>query len=246
MPISPSHHLLAAFGILLVLADQAMAQAVRGRVIDADTGAPVSGAYVRLLAEDDAMTGQATTSDAGVFYVMGRGGASRRVEASHIAYDTASTELQVGFDDQVVADIRLKRKVIEIAPLTVTASGGDPTEDATYEGLYARRSEFPRVGTRRALLHSDVEMRSRMRLWDMVRTMEFRPKCRVVYWNGRLVQSAHLADEWISDTALGELEGLEFYKRPIDAPAVFRDVPRYLYDNAPCNVIVLWQRRSDP
>jgi hypothetical protein len=143
--------------------------------------------------------------------------------------------VRLGPEELLVVDIALSEAAILLDPLIVTARRRDPRRDATYEGLYARRSEFPRVGARRVVLYTDLEMRS-MRVRDVLRWMEGKPSCRIVYWNGMLVNSALMAQAWIDDTSAASLEGLEFYESALDAPDVFRDVPGYMRDHY-CPVI---------
>jgi hypothetical protein len=221
------------------------AQAVRGRVLDAETGTPVSGVQLVLWSSRDTAARRVISNADGLFYLVGRDDGDHRLEASHIAYETSTTSVQLNAQELVTVTLRLSRAVILLDPLTVTARGHDPRHDATYEGLYARRSEFPRIGPRRVVLHTDLEMMA-MRVRDVLRWFEIRPRCRVVYWNGRMVNSLLMADAWIDETSAASLEGLEYYQSSLDAPAAFRDVPGYMLDNYRCSVVVLWPRRPTP
>jgi hypothetical protein len=185
------------------------------------------------------------TDAEGQFYLVARNPGVYRLEASHIAYQPSTTEVDLGPEELLVVDLALSQAAILLDPLTVTARRLDPRRDATYEGLYARRSEFPRIGARRVVLFTDLEMRA-MRVRDVLRWMEGTPNCRVVYWNGMLVNSALMAQAWIDDTSAASLEGLEFYESALDAPDVFRDVPGYMRDSYRCSIIVLWPRRYRP
>ena len=242
----------------LVLARPVVAQAVRGRVVDGETGAGVPEVEV-VLRRGRTAVDRTLTDSLGLFRVLGRVEADYRVEASHLAYEAASTELHVGAEEMVVVDLRLARDVVELEPMTVTARARDPRHDATYEGLYARRSDFPRVGGRRAVLYTDLEMRG-SRVSDVLGRMNprFRRRsyveigagfkderrgCSVVYYNGRLVGTRLLAEILIGDTSAGELEGIEYYDGSIYAPEVFRDEPPYAWGYR-CSVVVLWPRRD--
>src|SRR5690606_19744892 len=136
----------------------------------------------------------------------GRVAGEHEIRASHEAHRPVATALALGAGELLVVDLRLARTVARLGPLTITARARDPRHDASYEGLYARRSDFPRVGSRRAVLHTAPEMRS-MRVRDVLRWMEPRlrrrsgfffsaepedelPGCWVVYWNGRMVRTA--------------------------------------------------------
>jgi hypothetical protein len=245
--------------LTIALAPSALtAQAVRGRVVDAETGQGVVDVEV-VLRRGRGTVDRAVTDSLGLFHLRGRTEGEYRVEAVHLAYDTATTSLRVAAEEMVVVDLRLSRSVIEIEPLTITARARDPRHDATYEGLYARRSDFPRVGGRRAVLHTDLEMRvsratdvlgrfnSRFRRRNYVAIGEGfddeRWGCTVVYWRGRLVGTRLLAEILIEGTSIGELEGIEYYDGAIYAPAVFRDQPSYAWGYR-CPVIVLWPRRD--
>ena len=251
--------LLAVFALATVaLAPALSAQSVRGRVVDAQTGDGVAEVEV-VLRRGRAAVDRAVTDSLGLFHLKGRVEADYRVEASHLAYEPAVTALHVGAEEMVVVDLRVAREVVELEPLTITARARDPRHDATYEGLYARRSDFPRVGGRRAVLHTDLEMRA-SRVSDVLGRMNPRYRsrswvsigdgfdderrgCSVVYYNGRLVGTRLLAEILIGDTSAGELEGIEYYDGSVYAPEVFRDEPPYAWGYR-CTIVVLWPRRD--
>jgi hypothetical protein len=135
------------------------AQSVRGRVVDAETGQGVVDVEV-VLRRGRISDDRAITDSLGLFHLKGRVEADYRVEASHVAYERAATPLHIGAEEILVVDLRVSRGVVQLDPLTITARARDPRHDATYEGLYARRSDFPRVGGRRAVLYTDLEMRA--------------------------------------------------------------------------------------
>jgi hypothetical protein len=245
MSVGSACRVLAVVLVGSVAPGRLTAQAVRGRVLDAETGAAVSGVQLLLRDSRDTPSDRVISDAEGLFYLVGRDEGDYRLEASHIAYETSTTRVQLNAQELVTVTLRLSRAVILLDPLTVTARGHDPRHDATYEGLYARRSEFPRIGARRVVLHTDLEMKA-MRVGDVLRWFEMRPRCRVVYWNGRMVNNSIMASAWVDETSAASLEGLEYYQSALDAPAVFRDVPGYMLDNYRCSVVVLWPRRPMP
>jgi hypothetical protein len=249
---------LVAALLAAAVAPPLQAQAVRGRVVDAQSGEGVADVEI-VLRRGRAVVDRAVTDSLGLFHVLGRTEGNYRVEASHIAYERAATALRVGAEELVVIDLRVSRGVVQLDPLTITARARDPRHDASYEGLYARRSDFPRVGGRRAVLHTDLEMRA-SRVSDVLGRMNprFRRRsyvsigegfederrgCSVVYWNGRMIGTRLLAEILIESTSAGELEGLEYYDGSIYAPEVFRDEPSYAWGYR-CNVVALWSRRG--
>ncbi len=115
----------AAF--LAAAASTAVGQAVRGRVLDAETQQPIAGVRIRLRSANDDVSVETVTNEEGLFYAAGRGAAQYRIEADHLAYSSIQTQLlAIRFQEMVVVDIRMSRAVLQLDPLTVTARRQDP------------------------------------------------------------------------------------------------------------------------
>jgi hypothetical protein len=248
-------------GILAItLAPGLNAQAVRGRVLDVATGQGVADVEV-VLRRGRSTIDRAVTDSLGLFHLMGNVEADYRIEATHIAYERAATTLRIGAEELMVIDLRVARGVVQLDPLTITARARDPRHDATYEGLYARRSDFPRVGGRRVVLHTDLEMRV-SRVVDVIGRMNPRYRrrpavvtiggdleaerlgCTVVFWDGRMIGTRLLSEILLESTSISELEGIEYYDGTVYAPAVFRDQPSYAWGFR-CPIVALWSRRAN-
>lgn len=230
----------------------AHAQSVSGRVTDADTGAPVSEARVVLLRPDGNRVAETVSDRLGAFHFATWNPGTYRLEASHVAYRTTSSEaFEVGVREEVVVVLRISATPIALEPLTITARRRDLRDDATHEGFYARQLLASSTGANRVITRVDDEMINARDARDALawlpaareraRAFDREGQCLVVYWNGQLMADLETAEMWLS-TPAHMLEGLEFYRTLTEAPMDFRQVPPYLYDCARHTVVALWQR----
>jgi hypothetical protein len=90
---------------------------VRGRLLDAESGAPIQGAVVRI---DGVGTAQ-TTDRQGRFFLRELTPGAHSLEVQHLAYGTASRPLSVGGGGIVEVELRLAQTAIDVPGLTVVA-----------------------------------------------------------------------------------------------------------------------------
>jgi hypothetical protein len=121
MKVRSSAVLLSVVGVSL-LASAASAQSVRGTVVDRQSGAPISGALIALVAEGGAVRGEVLSDAGGRFLLRARDAGRYTLRAQRIGYRTASSpalELAAG----QVLDYRLQAAVERVALPAITASG---------------------------------------------------------------------------------------------------------------------------
>src|SRR3982751_2397611 len=140
-----------------LLATPLGAQILRGKVLDATTGASIPAAAVRaLIAGRD--VGHARTGADGTFSFQLRAAGAVRIEAQRTGYRTTVTgDLPVGLHETVNVEVKLSAEAITIEPLRVTARVAPPRRrslelNGFYErerrgfGKYLRREEIERHG----------------------------------------------------------------------------------------------------
>jgi len=145
----------------LLLATPLSAQTLRGKVIDAATGAAVPAAAVRALSEGRDV-GRGRTAADGTFSFQLRAPATVRIEAQRTGYRTTVTgDLPVGLRETVDVEVKLSAEAIAIEPLRVTARVEPPRRRSLeLSGFYGRE----RQGIGKYLRREDFENRGNQNL----------------------------------------------------------------------------------
>lgn len=129
----------AALAILLIpVATPGVAQVVRGRVIDAESGAAVALAGVAVAGGGQRAL-RTTTADDGRFTVTLRRGGAFRVQVTRAGYAEAGVRSAVGAGDTVNVDVRVSAVAHRLDPVTVTAR----RRRLRVVGVFDQISEFP-------------------------------------------------------------------------------------------------------
>lgn len=111
---------LAALAILLILAPSpAAAQVIRGRVVDAQTGAAVELARVAVSGGGLRTQRMFTTADGRFSFPLRRGGRFR-VQASRAGYEETRRSVTVGAGDTVFVEVRVTPVAHRLDAVTVT------------------------------------------------------------------------------------------------------------------------------
>ncbi|MFL5385974.1 MAG: carboxypeptidase regulatory-like domain-containing protein [Longimicrobiaceae bacterium] len=145
-----------------LLATPLPAQILRGKVLDAATGAGVPAVAVRALTPEGRDVGHDRTGADGTFSFQLRVPATVRIEAQRTGYrPTMTGELPVGLRETVDVEVRLSAAAIAIEPLRVTARVQPPRRRSLeLSGFYERE----RRGIGEYLRREDIERRSNMNL----------------------------------------------------------------------------------
>jgi hypothetical protein len=239
----------ACAALLIVMPGAAYAQTVRGQTIDTGTGQPIAGVRVTLLTASGTRVAEAISTVAGRFSFLARSAGEHKIQTSHIGYAALTTGAFTVRENEVVeVDVKLTTAAIALEPLTITARRRDPVQDATEEGFYARRLRSKPIGNSRVLLPHDPEMVNSTNATDV---LSWLPRstvamggraCTIVFWNGRPLLTQADMQLWM-ETPIAQLEGMEYYRNAIDAPAALREMPASMgFENALCSIIALWPR----
>jgi len=231
----------AASLALLLLPTLADAQLVRGEVIDETRGTPISAVDVSILDEHGAVLRTTTTGTDGRFLIGAREAGAYRLRAERLGYETVTTAaLEFRADSVVEVVVRMSTEAIALDPLEVVGRGESEINRATFEGLYQRRARAPSVGSTRIWVRSDPEMADGLTVREFVgrNVPTLSRRCVTVLVRGVTV-NRYFRAHWV-DTPVSELEGLEVYRRGVEAPPAIREVGAA---SVRCAAIVIWPRQ---
>jgi len=241
---------------------------VTGRVLDAESGAPIDAVAVRLAGERGEFVG--ATDDQGAFLFARVPSGAYEIVLEHLAYGTRSDSLEVDPGVLVNLELRLRMEPIELEPLVVVAE--QRSVSPMLLGFYERMSMD--VGGR-FITREDIEDRQPVRITHMIQDL---PSVTVVTASGPFGGRSCNAAPWFrgkwqrsSSGALwrcypnvyvdgielsrgpggsvgpvclddfvvpSEVEAIEVYKGAASLPAEFGG------SSGRCGVIVIWTRRG--
>lgn len=216
------------------------AQTIAGRVVDAATHQPISGATIGISEPGGQPVARAVTRLDGTFRLRLAAG-EFRLTASRLGYaplPERSLTLQRG--DSVFVELPLETEAVSLEPVTVTARAAVVRQEASFRGAIARRLYFGPSGTRRVLLGSDAEFRGATRVGEVLRWLPPSGRCRILFLDGRV------ESEMAGDVRMGshpdDYLAIEWYQRWHDAPLSLRDSPPEIEEPFRCSVVALWSR----
>jgi hypothetical protein len=235
-------YLLLLAGVLA--APPLAGQVVDGKVVDAGSNAPVAGATVRLLGDDEREMASAVTDSAGAFAMTAEDGGRFRLAAAGRGYASAvSAALRIGQGDTLTVAFRLAADTALLEPLKVVASRR--RRSAPIAAFYERATRG--IGFGWFMTRERMEERQGARLSELLDrapgltrvpgrsgwVMRGRGGCvPALYVDGmRLRFAGDRVDEWADPD---DLEGVEVYTGA-QAP------PEYGADTG-CGAILLWTR----
>jgi hypothetical protein len=129
----------ALFILCILIPGSAAAQVIRGRVVDAQSGAGVPMARVVVSGVGHRYTRRMFTAADGRFAFPVRRGGSFRVQVSRTGYaETRTASLAVGPNDTVDVDVRVSAVAHRMEPVTVTAR----RRRLRVVGVFDQMSEF--------------------------------------------------------------------------------------------------------
>ncbi len=255
--------LLAAASLALVTSALPAAAQVRltGRVIDDDSGRPVSGARIEISDFAGYKLAQVSTDSSGSFAYPLRRPGTYRLRVSRVGFRVTDTpELRTGANSYVNVEVRLKSDAVLLTPLTVVART-PAYRSPVLDGFHARLGSG--MGT--FFTRADVERIKPSYLSDMVtrvpgmvvatsgtgterhiyvgRNAGLR-SCPAQIWVDGFLLNPRSPDGSIVGMTLDEavspssVEGIEIYRGLSSVPAEF------LNQDARCGVIAVWTRRG--
>jgi hypothetical protein len=232
------------------------AQAIKGVVLDDNTGDPVDGVSVLLLDAGANLAAGVLSNQEGRFFLQAPQTGRYRIRLERIGYQTTtSSEVDLLPPDTVPVELRLAVEAIVLAPLTITSERPPLVMDTRLAswGYYDRKALFEERGT--GLAHflelEDIRRKNPMRVTDVFRDLA---GVRVVGTGGRRVRVRGLSgcsptfyldgvelrlagQESVDDYVIpSHLSAVEVYARP-PYPAQYAPRARGL---SQCSSIVLW------
>lgn len=238
---------IAAFPLALALSltasRPAVANDIFGRVIDAESGEPVSGALVKLLDTSH----DALTDEDGRFLLRDVEPGEYTLEVSQLGYSAQTGRIEVPEGSNVRLRIAVAPAVIELEPIEVAV------RSAKLESVGFYRRMQSGIGT--FITRADLEAESVARLSDYVtrvaglRRTELRDgsyrlnmrgrqtiitDCRTQYFIDGI--QAEMVAYGIDEVAPDAVEGIEIYKGASQLPSQFS------VGRAMCGAILIWTR----
>lgn len=219
------------------------AQRVEGRLLDAETAAPITGATVSLLQEDGTAVRSVLSDNAGAFTLEAPHPGVYRLRASRLGYRTGtSAPVDLVANAILPVQLRLSSRAVQVEPLTVT--GVPRNERLESQGFYDRRERYGPDGLKSGqfLEQEDIERHNPFSISDIFKQdmpgvfygrngITMRRGCRpAVFVNGWKAPGGF--DNVASPRSLA---GIEVYTG-LAIPE------RYLLDANGCGVILLWTR----
>lgn len=223
---------IGSCGVLAGIPGAARAQTLSGHVVDGESNAAIPAASVFVVsASGDTL--RVSSGAEGAFRLELEGTGTYSVSAESLGY-RRSAPTPIRFDswaEQVDVVVRLSARALELGGITVTARGFATRHRASLDGFKVRLETALPVGPVRLVGKNDPEMRSSFDVGDVLRFFHQRAgRCYQLFIDGRLRRD--YGD--IELIPLEDLEGIEFYRDPRDAPLEMRTGER-------CSVLALWR-----
>jgi len=237
---------LAALAIAMLPPSSGLhGQTVQGMVIDATTSAPIPNAEINVTRIDE--WGGRTRSDSlGTFVLRLPKSGAYRIQASALGYArSASASIDLSSDtESVEVLLRLSPEPIAIEGLTVLSRGLELRHRATFLGFQVRHADALRVGLARVVSKDDPEMRNAFDVADVLQWFPTgkntgRRACLVVYVDGKVLPGS----PELENIPVLDLEGIEFYADPLDAPLELRSRGPRCATAGRFSVLAIWRSR---
>ncbi|HEX2080929.1 MAG TPA: carboxypeptidase-like regulatory domain-containing protein [Longimicrobium sp.] len=239
-------------GLLLLLAVNARAldaQRVNGRLLDAETGAPIAGATLLLVNEQGQTVHSVVSNGAGGFELRAPAPGIYRLRASRLGYrEGTSRPVDLAANGVLSVELRLTSSAVQLEPLTVT--GIPQYERLAENGFYERRDHFGPEGLREAVFleQHDIERLNPFSVHDIFDHVRGVRTDRGGLTMRRGCQPAIVIDGFTTVRGRGMRGGSG---RMIETPRSILGIEvyygyaipaRYLLDAAGCGVIMFWTK----
>ena len=236
-------------GLLLVTTTRLAGQAaISGTVREDSSKAAVAGVEVVV----EALDRKWTTDSAGRFLMTGLAHGLHTVLIRSIGYQPIRLRAYLVTNDTLYVDLRIRKAVVELAPLEVTASaippGLDAFEERRLDGLgkfvdwtVLRRSEHRRLSD---VLRDVQGVRIRHDEDGFPFVTNARDDCPMqVYLNGISIFKPMSGPGAAKPPSIdfwnpAALDGIEIYRGPSETPAMYGG------HGAKCGTLLLWTRRK--
>lgn len=232
-----SPNVLVVVAVLLVQGSPypAYAQTVVGRVFDASSGAGLENALVLMVSVGANDTVRALTDARGGFSATLTSPGAYDAVVQLIGYRaTAPFRFEAGEGQRLSVQVPMVATAVELDEITVQVDGFELRHQATLDGFYRRLEDARPVGPTRLFHRDDPTMRTSLNVRDLMTYLPIeRRTCIRLYIDG--IERRNWINEY-RNLSLAGIEGVEFYKNPLDAPLELRDA-------GSCAVLALWRER---
>ncbi len=255
-----SPRLSIPLAVSLVLASSLSAQTVRGRVVEAGSGAPIPGARIEALdSRGRASGGRTLTAEDGTFLLPLRAAGSYVLRAERLSYPaTSSQRLEVGLRDTVVLDITMSQDPLRVDPVVVTARRASQVRALRDAGFYDRQ----RAGFGRFMERAEIDRHRHNRMVEILDRMPGTQRIggTIIFRRSSLTGTmnraqrggpTHCIPKYYLDGAhvtvqppqgidevigADDVEAIEVYSSAASIPARFND------SESACGVVLIWTR----
>ncbi len=250
MSASVSRTLLALLAGLLLLApvQGAQGQVIHGRLLDDTNRQPVQGAMIQLFNEDGELVAVARSNPLGNYEIEAPGPGNYRFTVTSVGYGTAGSDYIALVAQQALqADLLLPPAPVVLEGVTAEAEARPwmIEQPAVLWPYFERREFYGRLGLGTFIDRDFLEnwagpIESLPQVDNLLRTMERRTglieqQCSGPAW---FLDGSRLRGININDVVgVGDLEGVEVYRRATEIPGEFGG------SDSECGVVALWTRR---
>jgi hypothetical protein len=224
------------FLLLVCLASQGEAQSqtsLRGTIVDAITGQPVSTVDLRAVDDAGTVRGATVSNPRGEFTLQLGEGGSFTLMIRHVAYvPIVSEPLELTTGDHMEIAVRLDPGVVVLDAITVVAGRG-------YEPIriteFRERAELSRrMGRGRIFMREDLERMRPVSAQDILDRYIWSNRCQPTVLLDGLPTEGRIT--WVAGA---DVEGVEIYRGVTQIP------PEY-YRYGMCGLVLVWQRPEPP
>jgi hypothetical protein len=224
---------------LLASSSPAVGQSIGGRVVDANSNAPLPGAAVDLV-QGDVVLRVALTDSTGAFRFLLREPGEYSLRARALGFEAfRGSQIVVNNGEFVDVVVRMTTRPLLLDTLKVNARRTDPRRLATFEGFLARRESLPKVGNNRAVNRDDPEMIAAIRLADVLGWFPPARRCIAFVLDG---QSSRDLRSSSPDLSMSLVDGVEYYRHFVDAPMAIRPTDQCV-GALDFSVVAIWLQR---
>lgn len=156
---------------LLLFSTDLSAQAIRGRLVEADTGEPIMLARILLLQGSGQIVDETVTDESGYFSVASEAPGSFFLRAERLGYSSRLDGVfELGQDGVLTVEFRLERNPVTLDTLDVSVERQDVSLELM--GFYERQ----RIGFGKFLGPEEIERKPAVKTTDLLRMI---PRVRI-------------------------------------------------------------------
>lgn len=216
--------------LMLLAASSLSAQVIRGRVLDADSDAPLEGVNVQAKDALGERLRSAVTDSTGTFRILVPRPGRYDLLASGLGYLAAPPPVvEVAADEVVTVELRMRRDAVPVEGFRVVARRRLP--GTLLDEFYERSSRNRRLGIGRIFTREDLDARGPLRVSYLLEQVPGEP-CGSVFVDGFALRGEDVDGVVIP----ADVEGVEIYRRLSEIPV------QYYRPGMTCAVLV-WTRR---